>query len=266
MNVNQIKILGLLAVFVLSLAATAPAASAERRVLVYTKNQTGKGLYVHDNLKASAEAIQKLGRENGFPVEVSADPSLFSRAGLAKYKVIVFDNTNNEIFENEAQKEALQDFVHRGGGVVGIHSATGSMRNWPWFWSLIGGKFKRHAKMQTFTVKVQDAGDISTKSLPATFEWTDEFYYVEHMPEGLHFLLMGDLKNLNDPGKDTYPGRQFGDEYPLSWRHEFEGGRSWYTALGHQPEHYTDPRLTQHLLGGLLWAMGADAAAPPAAK
>ncbi len=226
------------------------------RVLVYTKNQVGKGLYVHDNIPASAEAIKKLGAENGFAVEVSDDPAAFTPANLKKYKTIVFDNTNNEILETEAQKTALQDYIRHGGGFVGIHSASGSMRKWPWFWSVLGGKFTRHARMQTFTVKVKDPKHPSTAHLPASFQWTDEFYYVDNMPSGLHVLLAGDLTTLDDPGKEKYPGKKFGDEFPLAWCHEFDGGREWYTALGHQSEHYSDPRFAKHLLGGILWTMG----------
>ncbi len=250
----------------------------ERRVLVYTRNQVGKGLYVHDNIAASVAAIRKLGAENHFIVDVSDDPKVFTDGNLKRYKVIVFDNTNNEIFDTEGQKAAFQRYVRRpkraespkgaeqtralgwgaqgGGGVVGIHSATGSMRKWPWFWSVMGGKFARHAKMQTFTVKVKDLNDISTAHLPAQFQWTDEFYYVDNIPEGRHVLLAGDLTRLEDPGKDKYPGKKFGDEFPLAWSQRFDGGREWYTALGHKPEHYSDPRLMKHLLGGILWAMG----------
>ena len=238
------------------LTTLALAAPAERRVLVYTKNQVGKGFYVHDNIAASVAALKKLGAENNFAVEVSDDPAMFTDENLKRYKALVFDNTNNEILANEEQKTAFQRYLRSGGGFVGIHSATGSMRQWPWFWSVVGGKFSRHAKMQQFTVKVKDPKDISTAHLPATFEWTDEFYYVDHMPEGLHVLLAGDLTTLDDPGKDKYPGKKFGDEFPLAWRHEFEGGRAWYTALGHKPEHYADPKLARHILGGILWAMG----------
>jgi uncharacterized protein len=243
------------------LAAVWPGNTAEPAVLVYTKNEVAKGLYVHDNLKTSSEAIKNLGAENHFSVKVSDDPDEFTDDNLKKYKAIVFDNTNNEILENEQQKAALQRYVRSGGGVVGIHSATGSMRKWPWFWSMIGGKFSRHAKMQTFTVKVKDPRDISTAHLPTTFEWTDEFYYVDHMPEGLHVLLAGDLVKLDDPGKENYPGKKLGDEFPLAWRHEFEGGRVWYTALGHKPEHYANVKLAKHILGGILWAMGEPAQA-----
>ena len=237
-------------------ACLALGADAQPRVLVYTKNQVGKGLYVHDNIPASVAALQKLGAENHFAVDVSDDPKSFTGRNLKRYKAIVFDNTNNQIFDTEEQKQALQDYIHGGGGFVGIHSASGSMRRWPWFWSVLGGKFMRHARMQTFTVKVKDPKDISTAHLPSSFQWTDEFYFTDHMPAGLHVLLAGDLTHLKDPGKDKYPGKKFGDEFPLAWRHEYDGGREWYTALGHQAEHYSDPRFTKLLLGGILWAMG----------
>jgi type 1 glutamine amidotransferase len=229
------------------------ASASERRVLVYTKN--GKG-YVHDNIAASVAAIKKLGTENKFAVDVSDDPAVFTDQNLKRYKALVFDNTNNEIFDNEEQKAAFQRYIRTGGGFVGIHAASGAMREWPWFWELLGGKFLRHPKMQTFTVKVKDAKDPSTAHLPATFQWTDEFYFLDHMPEGLHVLLAGDLTTLDDPVKEKYPGKKFGDEFPLAWHHQFEGSRAWYTALGHKPEHYSDPKLAQHILGGILWAMG----------
>jgi type 1 glutamine amidotransferase len=225
---------------------------------VYTKNEVGPNLYVHDNIPASVEALKKLGAAHQFQVDVTDDPGAFTDANLKRYKALVFDNTNNEIFDNEAQKSAFQRYIRGGGGFAGIHSATGSMRKWPWFWSVVGGKFSRHAKMQTFTVKVKDPKDVSTAHLPSSFEWKDEFYYVDHIPPGLHILLAGDLSRLDDPGKEKYPGKLFGDEFPLAWRHEFDGGREWYTALGHQKEHYSDPTFTKHLLGGILWAMGRE--------
>jgi len=247
---SSVLFLAILFVF----TTVAHGAKARGRVLVYTKNQVGKGLFVHDNIKASSEALKKLGEENNFGVDVSDNPGDFNEANLKRYKVLVFDNTNNEIFENEEQKAALQKYVHGGGGVVAIHSASGSMRQWPWFWNLLGGKFKRHAKMQTFTLHVKDSNHPSTAHLPETFEWTDEFYFLDHMSEDLHVLLVGDLANLNDPGKEEYVTKS-GNEWPLAWYHTFEGGRAFYTTLGHKQEHYSDPKLMKHILGGILWAM-----------
>ena len=256
LTLSRIKTSTLCLALLACLTTGLPGAAPERRVLVYTKNQVGQGLYVHANISASVAAIKKLGAENNFTVEVSDAPAAFTDQNLKRYKALVFDNTNNEIFDNEEQKASFQRYIRAGGGFVGIHSATGAMRQWPWYWSLIGGKFLRHPKLQTFTVKVKDPKDISTAHLPASFEWTDEFYYVDHMPDDLHVLLAGDLAKLDDPGKETYPGKNFGDEFPLAWRHQFDGGREWYTALGHQPEHYSNPGFTQHILGGILWAMG----------
>jgi len=253
--VSRLVLTGLVAASGLNLCPC-HAAETEPRILVYTKNQIGKGLYVHDNIPASVEAIKKLGAENHFAVDVSNDPVAFSEQNLKRYRAIVFDNTNNEIFENEEQKAAFQAYIRAGGGFVGIHSASGSMRKWPWFWNVLGGKFVRHARMQTFTVHVKDDKDPAVAHLPAIFEWTDEFYYVDHMADDLHVLLAGDLTKLDDPGKDKYPGKKFGDEFPLAWRHQFDGGREWYTALGHKPEHYSDPKFTKLLLGGILWAIG----------
>jgi len=262
---------------VLLLSAISLAAASERRVLVYTKN--GKG-YVHDNIPASVAALKKLGAENNFIVDVSDDPAVFTDSNLQRYNVVIFDNANNEVFDNEAQKAAFQRYIRgpkraesaagagqaavspgygpSGHGFVGIHSASGVERDWPWYWELLGGKFLRHPKLQTFTIKVKDPNDPSTAHLPASFQWTDEFYFLDHMPKGLHILLAGDLTTLNDPAKDKYPGKQFGDEFPLAWHHEFEGSRSWYTALGHQKEHYSDPVFMKHILGGILWAMGTN--------
>ena len=247
--------LQVLLTLLLILGAAGLANAAERRVLVYTKN--GKG-YVHNNIPASVAAIKQLGATNNFAVDVSDDPAAFTDGNLKRYQALVFDNTNNEIFDNEEQKAALQHYIRAGGGFVGIHSACGSMRDWPWFWEMLGGTFLRHPKLQPFTVKVKDLKDTSTAHLPPSFQWTDEFYFLTNMPGGLHVLLAGDLTTLNDPAKDKYPGKAFGDEFPLAWHHSFEGGRAWYTALGHKPEHYSDPKLARHILGGILWAMGEE--------
>ena len=183
---SRIKALTVFLLVLSCLTVAVFAASPERRVLVYTKNQIGKGLYVHDNIPASVAAIKKLGEENSFAVDVSDDPAVFTDQNLKRYKALIFDNTNNEIFGNEEQKAAFQRYIRAGGGFVGIHSASGSMRQWPWFWEMLGGKFLRHPKLQSFTIKVKDPKDISTAHLGASFQWTDEFYFLDHMPDGLH--------------------------------------------------------------------------------
>jgi type 1 glutamine amidotransferase len=40
----------------------------------------------------------------------------------------------------------------------------------------------------------------------------------------------------------------------LGMRNFFDGGRSFYTALGHLPVIFSDPTYLQHLTAGIIWA------------
>lgn len=222
-----------------------------KKVLVYTKNGEG---YVHENIPYSVEAIQKLGRENGFMVDVSDDPAFFTDENLKQYDGLIFSNTNNEAFDTASQRAALQEYVRNGGGFMGIHSASGSERDWPWFSKLIGGNFERHAPRQDFTVEIIDSAHPSTSSLPARWEIIDdECYYLKELNPKMSVLVTADLTTVTDEQSEEYPGTTFGDQFPISWSQEFDGGRQWYTSLGHRPEHYSDPHFVTHLLGGIRW-------------
>lgn len=251
MNLTRALLAALLAI-----TFAAPVAlAADKKIFVYTRNGKtfeGKPGFVHNNLKASVEAIKKLGAENGFDVDSGDDPAVFTDATLKQYKVLVFSNTNNQIFDTEEQKAAFQKFLKSGGGFVGIHSATGSMRKWDWFCEMIGGRFQRHPKLQPFTIKVVDKNHPATSFLSDTWKWEDEFYYHTNLNEKSRVLLAGDLTTLEDKNKPQTKD----NTYPLAWCHEFEGAKVFYTALGHKPEHYADPNLAKHILGGIQWAMG----------
>lgn len=226
-------------------------------VLVYTKN--GRG-YVHDNIPYSVDAIRKLGKAYGFNVEVSDDPAHFTDENLAQYDALIFSNTNNDIFDTAAQRQALQTYVRNGGGIVGIHSASGSERKWSWFSSLLGGNFERHAPRQDFSVRVIDRSHPSTAFLPDTWEIEDdECYFLDELNPGIRVLLAADLTSVSDRQKSEFPGHLFGDSYPIAWYQEFDGGRQWYTSLGHRPEHYEDPAFMKHILGGIQWVVNGIA-------
>ncbi len=257
------RLTGLLTLLALSTLARAD----EPRVLVYTRNfvTNGKG-YVHDNIASSVAAIRKMGAENGFAVDASDDPGVFTTANLKKYRVLIFSNSNNEAFQNDAQRDAFKAFIHAGGGFVGIHSASGSERSWPYYWSVVGGKFLRHPKLQKFTIRVADADHRATKDLPASFEWEDECYFHEFLNPDLHPLLVTDPSKLDDPARAQHPCDLVGDALPLAWCLKADGGRAFYTALGHKKEHYTNPLLARHILGGILWVLGDTTGSCTAAK
>ena len=245
-----------IAVATIALLGSMPGRAAGR-ILIYTRN--GKG-YVHDNIASCVAALKELAAGQGIGTEVADDPSVFTTDHLKSFRALVFANSNNEAFDTQEQRDAFQSFIRRGGGFVGIHSASGSERNWPYFWSLLGGKFSRHAKLQEFTVETADPEHPACAGMKKTWRWKDEVYYIDHQNPSMHVLLAADLAKIDDPSKDKVTCRIADGRIPLAWTLEFDGGRTFYTALGHRKESYADPALRQHLIGGILWAMGGPAA------
>lgn len=242
----------------LLLALASETASAQRKILVYTRNYTpdGKG-YVHENIAASVAAIRKIGAEKGIGVDVSDDPTSFTDENLKQYAALVFSNSNNEAFATEAQKEAFKRYIQGGGGFVGIHSASGSQRDWPYFWSVLGGKFVVHPKFQPFTVRVVDSSHVATDGVPAEFEWTDEFYFIDHLNADIHPVLVGDRTKLRFLEAMKGDATSFPNPTPLAWWQTFDGGREFYIALGHNKDDYANPILTRLIENGIMWAMKA---------
>ncbi len=221
------------------------------RVLVYSKN--GKG-YVHDNIASGIASVKQLGVQYGFAVDVSDNPADFNDANLKKYNALIFNNTNNGVFDTDEQKLALMHYIQAGGGFVGLHSATGTERSWAWFKRMIGATFQRHAKHQPFTEIIIDKTNPSTAFLPRTWEQNDECYFFKEVNPDLHVLIAHNLSTLDDKDKPDF----YGASSPSVWCHEFDGGREWYTSLGHDSTTYFKPDFQKHILGGIEWVIGEN--------
>ena len=230
--------------------------SASPRVLVYTRSFTpdGKG-YVHDNIATSAAAIRRMGAEKGFDVDVSDDPASFTDANLSRYAALIFANSNNEAFSSDAQRNAFKAYIQHGGGFVAIHSASGSERSWPYFWSVLGGKFVKHPVLQTFQVHVADSSFDAVQGLPSDFAWTDECYFLDHLNPDIHPVLVTDRTALKGLPALKIDVDSFPNPLPLAWYHRFDGGREFYVALGHRKEDYANPVLYGIIERGIVWAM-----------
>lgn len=226
--------------------------AGKKAVLIYTKNGEG---YVHENIAASVAALEKICKAEGIKTDVSDKPEVFTPENLQKYSAVIFSNSNNEGFDTKEQKKAFQEYIRSGAGFMAIHSANATARDWPWYWAMVGGKFIRHAPHQEFDVLVTDPNHPSTAHLPERWTIKDECYYSFQLNPDIHVLLSADMTTIEDKGKDEYPGETFGQQFPLCWCHEFEGGRQWYTALGHDPWFYEDALFVEHLRGGLIWVL-----------
>ncbi len=228
----------------------------ESRILVYTRNYTpdGKG-YVHTNIAASVESIRRIGSQNHLGVDVSDDPHVFTSKNLEKYKALVFSNSNNVAFDTDEQRDAFRHFIEAGGGFVGIHSDSGSERQWDYFAQVLGGRFVVHPVLQPFVVQLADANSALASGVPTKFEWTDECYFLDHLSPDLHVLLTTDRTALRSLDKISVDVSKFPNPLPLAWYHTFDGGREFYLALGHREESYSDPLFLNILTRGILWAI-----------
>lgn len=222
------------------------------KILVYTKNGEG---FVHDNIENSIIALRTLGEQYGFTVDATADPTVFTDENLKQYNALVFSNTNNNVFDTDAQRVALMRYIQAGGGFVGIHSASGTERKWAWFKKLLGATFYWHDRFQPFTVNIIDNSHPSVLHLPRKWERVagDEFYYLKQMNVNLHVVAVNDATTLD--GMDERRLDTFGDVFPSVWCQEFDGGKSWYTSLGHDKADYLDEDFRKHILGGIEWVI-----------
>lgn len=243
---------------IMAMSITMLSAGAADRVLIYTRNHVtnGKG-FVHDNIPASIAAIREICAAKGVDCDHSEDPSVFTAANLAKYKAVVFSNSNNEAFSDPGQSVAFTSYIEGGGGFVGIHSASGSERKNPDFKRILGGTFKWHTPNQKFNVVVADPKHPSTAALPAVWTWKDEGYLCDMVP-GLHVLLEMDASSVPNPPREKWAIKFEGDRYPLAWCHQVGKGRSFYTALGHDIACYSDPVFRKHIAGGIFWVLGLE--------
>src|SRR5438067_11287908 len=216
-------------------------------VLVFSKT-TG---FRHDSIPQGIAAIEALGTEHGFAVESTEDAARFSDAMLARYKVVVFLNTTGNILD-VGEKAAFERYIRSGGGFVGIHSASDTEYGWPWYGRLVGTWFASHPEIQRATVHIANPGHPSMKGLPLLWERTDEWYNFRINPRGTVQVLAA----LDEA---TYSGGAMGADHPIVWCQDIDGGRSWYTAMGHTQESYAEPLFRLHLLGGIESAAGLAA-------
>lgn len=224
-------------------------ASCHLKLLVFSKT----GGFRHASIPDAIAALRKLAASQNVAVDFTEDASVFTTANLSRYNAVVFLLTTGEIL-NTSQQAAFEQYIRQGGGYAGVHSATDTEYSWPWYGQLVGAFFDRvhgHSHIVQATVDVIDHSHLSTSMLSATWVRTDEWYNFASNPrDRVHVLLTVDEK--------TYHGGVMGTFHPIAWYHSFDGGRSWYTAMGHTSESYQEPLFLAHLWGGILYAAGVS--------
>ncbi len=255
-----------LGVMMMLLVCSSVAWAQNAKVLIFSKNT----VYKHQSIPAGIAAIQKLGAENKFDVDTTTDVSKFTKENLKQYATIIFMSPTSPsnittprgaagvVFKDSVNKEAFKDYIHNGGGFLGVHSATDFGYEWAWYGKLIGGYFLGHPRknVQTATLNVLDKKNPATKGLPETWIRADEYYSFKpgSNPADLKVLIKLDESTLSYA--DNEERLKMGASHPIAWYHDYDGGRAFYTALGHTDETFSDPLVLDHLRGALQYTMG----------
>lgn len=250
-----------------------PASASGFRVLVFSRTT----VFRHSSIPAGIACITELGREHGFAVDATEDPAVFNQSTLDSYATVVFLNTTGTVLDTAAQRDALERFVRRGGGFVGVHAAADTEYDWPFYDQLVGTHFLCHPAFgaQPGTLVTEDHQHPASAHLADRFSINEEFYSFRRNPRpDVHVLLTVDEHTyLPDPNTSNSPINADGTynphwlpgvtgymsgkrgvpgDHPMSWTHRNLGGAVFYTALGHQEGLYDKDWYRRHLLGGIL--------------
>lgn len=227
-------------------ARTTPQTTHRAAFLVYSETAG----FRHDSIPAGVSMLLELAREEGWSADHSEDSSVFADDVLASYDAVVFLSTTGDVL-TPAEERAFERFIANGGGFVGIHAAADTEYDWAWYGELVGAYFRDHPPVQTAVVEVADSTHPSTQALPHRWERVDEWYNYRHNPRP-------DVRVLLTLDETSYEGGGHGSDHPIAWCRELDGGRAWYTGLGHTDASFRDPLFIAHVRGGLSWALGLE--------
>jgi type 1 glutamine amidotransferase len=216
--------------------------SVSPKILVFVRTQ---GFY-HASIPRGMATIMNLCRQNNIGIDTTRDASAFTSANLKQYQAVVFLNTTGDVL-NEAQQAAFEAYIRSGGGFVGVHAATDTEYKWPWYNKLVGAYFLSHPpEQQPAVIRVVNKNNPATTFLPDEWKRTDEWYNFRDIQPDLQVLAYLD--------ETTYKGGANGEKHPFIWCHEFDGGRAFYTGVGHREDNYDEVLVQKHLLGAIKWA------------
>jgi type 1 glutamine amidotransferase len=216
------------------------------QILVFTKTMG----YRHKSIEKGVETLKNLGKENNFSVTQTEDSLQFNEANLKKYDLVLFLSTTMDVLGTD-QEQAFKNYINSGGNYMGIHAASDTEYGWPWYGKLVGAYFTSHPNdpnVREAKMNVVNREHLSTAHLNDTWVRNDEWYNYDNINPDIEVLIYLD--------ETSYEGGTNGDNHPIAWYQEFDGGRVFYTGGGHTKESYDEPDFQKHLVGGINYCLG----------
>ena len=170
---------------------------------------------------------------------------------LAKFDGLVLYANIDRI--EDAQANAVLDYVAGGKGFIPLHCATYCWRNNKDIVALMGGQFLRHGG-QVFTTVIAEPNHPIMKGYGSFTSWDETYIHHLHNEENrtvLEYRIEGDQAEGND-------------REPWTWVRTHGKGRVFYTAWGHDQRTFNQPGFHNLVERGIRWACGDDPSVVPA--
>jgi type 1 glutamine amidotransferase len=236
-----------------------------RRILVFWRCE---GFFHGEGIAGANHALAAMGRKTGaFTADFSDDYRVFAPASLAKYDVVVLNNTT-QLKLPEAGRPALLEFVRKGKGLVGIHAATDSFYDWPEGAALLGGLFDGHpwGAGGTWAFKLDEPAHPLNRAWGGKgFKLRDEIYQFKapYTRADRRVLVSLDLSDPTTGGVKNGVKRTDKD-FAVAWIKSCGEGRVFYCSLGHAENVFQDPGVLRFYLDSIQFALGdLKAETPP---
>lgn len=211
-----------------------------KRILVFSKT---KG-YRHNSIVAGKKMMLQLGQQLHLAVDTTEDATVFNRL-QSSYQTVVFLNTSGDVLDS-LQQLGLQQYIRRGGNFLGIHAASDTEYDWPWYHDLVGAYFGGHPKQQTAMFHLANQPFPVTAHLPDSLQLFEEIY-------NFKAVNVDKIQVVMTVDEATYQGGNMGNQHPICWWQQYDGGKMFYTALGHNDACYTHPSFVTLIGNALRW-------------
>ncbi|HEY5918617.1 MAG TPA: ThuA domain-containing protein [Chryseolinea sp.] len=198
-----------------------------------------------ESIEAGKKVFEDLSKKNNWFLYSTEEGGVFNIEQLAKFHVVVFNNSTGRVL-NDDQQTAFENYVEKGGRMIGIHGSGDDSHHWPWYvQNLVGSEFSHHPidpQLQEAQVSLDQVQDSTiVQALPTTWTHTDEWYIFYENPrtKGFNIVYSIDGEKINPSGnilwmKDKNFG--MGKDHPVAWYRTVGKGQMFYTSIGHSAE------------------------------
>ncbi len=238
-----------LLLMLVSLSVTAPLLAEPLNLLVFTRTEG----FRHNSIEDGVTMLEAIAAEEGHTVTRTEETDLFTTQALASFDVVVWLSATGDVLD-PPEEAAFESYIQSGGGYLGIHAAADCEYGWPWYGQLLGNGawFASHPAIQVADLVLEDPFHPGAGTFGAVTPFEDEWYNFQANPRPAVQVLFTLDESSYDPGSGA-----MGDDHPITWAHNFQGGRAFYTALGHRSETFADARFIEKIRGALRW-VGED--------